>query len=79
MSCCNYDTFIFANQSTVNVAYTPSMLAAYGSRPNVEVYYQVPGGFQAAGIFTRIELEGTPINNIFIDNGGPNTGFVKIS
>lgn len=79
MSCCDQEIQTFVNASTVSIPYTSSMLSMYGLRPTVNVYYQTNTGYEAAGVFTRVELQGNPINTIFIDNGGPATGFVKIS
>lgn len=79
MSCCEQEIQTFVNASTVSIPYTSSMLSLYGSKPTVSVYYETNTGYEAAGVFTRVELQGNPINTIFIDNGGPATGFVKIS
>lgn len=79
MSCCDQEIQTFVNASTVSIPYTSSMLSLYGSRPTINVYYQTTTGYEAAGVFTRVELQGNPINTIFIDNGGPATGFIKIS
>lgn len=78
MICCEQEILTFANKDTVTIAYTSSMRALYGDRPTVNVYYQNGNDFEAA-TFTRVELKGSPVNQIVVYNGGPATGFIKIS
>lgn len=50
------------------------MQEQYGSRPNVQVYIKEGLEFVVSD-FNAVVFDGASIE---IDNGGPNTGFVKI-
>lgn len=50
------------------------MVEQYGARPNVQVYIKDGTEFVKSD-FNAVVFDGVSIE---VDNGGPNTGFVKI-
>lgn len=78
-TCCEQDAFTFVLQSTTTIPYDAALLAKYGPRPRVTVmYYNEAGNLVAAGVFTRVELTGSPTTQIKVYHGGPATGLIKI-
>lgn len=77
-NCCIPTRVPFANATTTSIAYTPAMVDKYGIQPRVFVYYYdtVTGEFYLSPFFTVMQFDG---NNINIDHGGPNSGFVVVA
>lgn len=75
MICCPDDITTFAGATETNVPYN----GEFGESPLVTVLYFIDGVWQAAGVFTQIELQGAPVNNIRVVHGGPSTGIIKLS
>lgn len=72
-------TFIsFTNQSTLNIPYTASLLAAYGNFPSVEVWIRDSNNDLVKSI-VEVKMNNVPPDNIEIDFGGPATGQIKLS
>lgn len=68
----------FTNVPTVSVPYTAEMIDKYGEVPTVQVWiYDTNGALVNMGV--QAQLLGSPINQIFVDNGGPGSGKIRIS
>lgn len=74
MTCCAPTIVPFTNAPSVSIVYSPLMQEQYGSRPNVQVYIKEGEEFVVSD-FNAVVFDGASIE---VDNGGPNTGFVKI-
>lgn len=73
MQCCPDNTTGFVNQTATDVPYFGT------SKPMVTVLYVNNGVWTSAGVFTSIQLQGSPTNNIHVDHGGQMTGLIKLS
>lgn len=81
MSCCPSTILNFFNVATYSFPYTPAMVAAYGSKPRVDVYVYDLVALEfytnnGAVPVSQIIFDGANVN---IDNGGIASGYVKIS
>lgn len=77
-TCCIPTRVNFNNATSTTIAYSPAMRKAYGVQPRVFVWYfdNNTGEFYLSPFFTLMKFDG---NNIIVDHGGPNTGFVIIT
>lgn len=80
MSCCTPTIVPFSNVATSSISYPAALQIAHGAIPRVQVIYynEETGDFDLSIDATKVALVGTPVNEIFIDHGGPNSGYVKI-
>jgi hypothetical protein len=77
MTCCVPTIIPFSSNDELVIAYTAGMKENYGDIPTVKVYHLDGGEYILANI--RVGFIGVPANEIRVYNGGPATGFVKIS
>lgn len=80
MTCCAPYQVPFSNQGTVTIPWTDGLRSMYGAYPKVDVFiYDDEAGeyYDTNGIpGVSRTFDGT---NLFIDLGGPATGYVKIT
>lgn len=74
MTCCEPAIYPF-NGSTLTIDYGVEMQAAYGSNPNVQVYYREGTEYVLSDDMNQVVFTGSSIE---IDFGGPNVGIVKV-
>lgn len=74
--CCDNIIIPFANQGTMNIAYSLSMRSRFGKAPHIRVYHK--DGTEYVEPMIEIRMVGNPVTLIKIDNGGAATGFVKL-
>jgi hypothetical protein len=80
-ACCPSTEIPFTDAVSTEVLYSPELKAKHGPVPQVTVYYYntaSDGSFTIVGAYTRKVLRGNPVETIFVDHGGPQTGFIKI-
>lgn len=75
MSCCPPTIQPFNNVATVSIIYSPFMIEQYGEKPNVQVYYKEGTEYVLSDDMNRVSFDGSMIS---VDNGGLNTGVIKI-
>jgi len=51
------------------------MVEQYGEKPNVQVYFKDGSEYVLSDDMNAVSFDGTTIE---VDNGGPNTGIIKI-
>jgi hypothetical protein len=74
----NSAVFPFTDAATVDIEWTNLLESLYGNAPTVQVYHETsPGVYQIANV--SVSTQGSPIEEINIDNGGPATGYVLVS
>lgn len=73
--CCPPTIVPFTNQPTVTIPYSPFMIEEYGVTPNVQVYYKEGTEYVLSNDMNAVTVEP---GSILVDNGGPNSGVVKI-
>lgn len=74
----NSAVFPFTNAATFDITWTTLMSSLYGNAPTIQVYHETsPGVYQVANV--SISQQGSPLEEINIDNGGPATGYVLVS
>ena len=74
MNCCE-PTIVTFNESETIINYSPSLLALYGTDPNVQVYYKDGANYVLSDDMNQVKFDGT---NITVDHGGVNTGIIKV-
>lgn len=75
MICCPDTILPFSNVTESNIPYD----GGYGEKPTVTVLYNLDGVWTIKGVMTPIELQGNPVNNIYINHGEVSRGVIKIS
>lgn len=75
MICCTPTIIPFNNVPSVAISYPASMIAAYGPEPNVQVFYKEGLEYVLSDDMNAVVFDGSTIT---VDNGGPNTGVIKI-
>lgn len=90
MTCCDATIIPFSNSAMLTVAYTAAMRSLYGNVPTVVVYHYTEASVPIQGVLQddheyvrmdgiKIAFVNYPATEIRIDNGGPASGFLKIS
>lgn len=74
MICCEPTIYPFSG-STLTIDYGVEMQAAYGSNPNVQVYYREGTEYVLSDDMNQVVFTGSSIE---IDFGGPAVGIVKV-
>lgn len=82
MPCCAPFIQMFVDVATTTILYSSTMSAAFGVQPRVDIYYFDPdlneyytdNGTPGSG--TAVKFDGA---SVFIDHGGPASGYVKLS
>lgn len=79
MPCCPTTPILFVNTAISVVQYTPLMQQQYGPTPRVYIYYRDPdtGTYMQSSWFTFTAYSQVS-QNITVDHGGPQTGFIVI-
>jgi hypothetical protein len=62
----------------MNIAYSVNMRSRYGDVPNIRVYHKEIGSDEYIEPMIEVRIDGKPVTNIHINNGGNATGFVKL-
>lgn len=80
MGCCLSTIVPFTNVTTTTIGYSAPFAAKYGSTPRATVYYWDES---TKNFYTNNDIPASLVNfdgaEIFIDHGGPASGYVKIS
>lgn len=80
MACCTPTIVPFTNVSSTTFGYSAPFVAKYGSTPRTKLYYwdaDAKNYYNNNGIpESEIKFDG---ENIFVDHGGPASGYIKIS
>lgn len=78
MTCCEPFILPFANADVVHVTYTTAMKNAFGDIPTLHVYHKNSNNeYMIANI--QVGFIGFPATEIRVYNGGPASGYIKIS
>lgn len=77
MRCCPGIETPFVNEAVSTVDYTPLMRQQFGQTPRVYVWYRNldTGTYLQSSFFTLISFEN---NQVVVDHGGEQTGFIVI-
>lgn len=78
MKCCTPYTIPFESQSRTVINYTPTLRINFGNVPNIEIMYRQPDGTYIKAE-VQITLTGIVGDEIVIDHGGTQTGYIKLS
>jgi hypothetical protein len=75
MTCCSPTIINFLSVPSTVVNYNAQMVADYGEKPNVQVYFQQDGAYVLSDDMNQVSFDGV---NITADYGGNASGFLKI-
>lgn len=80
MSCCPPTIIPFSNVPFSEFGYSELMRTQHGSVPKVEVLYfdTETNEFYLSTSQSTVTLSGNPVNNVYVDHGGPNSGVIKL-
>ncbi len=81
MSCCPATIIEFSNVATTSISYSADLQIKHGAIPKVQVVYynDETEDFDLSIDATRVELQGTPVDRIYVDHGGVMSGVIKIN
>jgi hypothetical protein len=77
MSCCPQNIIPFNGVSSSTIVYTQAMRNQWGRVPRIEIIYADNGEYYVANQL-GVRMYGSPVNQIVIDHGGPQTGIIKL-
>lgn len=75
MQCCPDDITPFTNATSTDIPY----YGQFGEKPNVVVMYSNAGVWTQAGVFTLVQMIGSPVKTIHVDHGGASNGLIRLS
>lgn len=80
MHCCEPTIVPFSNVERTNVTYTTALRSKHGDVPMVDVLYfnSDTEEFDFSNLSSKVELQGSPVSNIYVEHGGRFTGVIKI-